>query len=197
MDMSRTIAPKSDQLNADDLITGPRVILITAVKGMQDEAQPVAVSFEGDNGKPYKPCKSMRRVMVHCWGKDAQQYPGRSMTLFLDPTVTFGGMNVGGIRISHMSHIDGRKTMALTSSKARRSPYSVDVLEVQAAPETSPADIRDYLRNGLNKQTTSDALENVWEHADFVKKFDALPEPMQNEIKAVYTENRTKLGEGQ
>ena len=159
MDMSRTIAPKSDQLNADDLITGPRVILITAVKGMQDEAQPVAVSFEGDNGKPYKPCKSMRRVMVHCWGKDAQQYPGRSMTLFLDPTVTFGGMNVGGIRISHMSHIDGRKTMALTSSKARRSPYSVDVLEVQAAPEAS----EELITEGQNASAGGTAsLKTFW-----------------------------------
>jgi flagellar FliL protein len=33
IDIGATIAPKSDQLNADDLIVGPRTILVTAVKG--------------------------------------------------------------------------------------------------------------------------------------------------------------------
>ena len=131
MDMSKTIAPKSDQLNADDLITGPRDITITGVRGMSEKDQPVAVDFEGDNGKPFKPCKSMRRVMVHCWGVDAKAYAGRSMRLYLDPKVKFGGIAVGGIRISHMSHIDKRHTMALTSSKARRSPYSVEPMQIE------------------------------------------------------------------
>lgn len=69
--------------------------------------------------------------------------------------------------------------------------------EVAHAPqEPTPADVRDYLRSGLQKQTTAEALENAWGHADFVKKFDALPEPMQNEVRAVYTEKRTKLDTG-
>ncbi len=126
MDISSTIAPKSDQLNADDLIAGPRTIVITRVFGNQDAPeQPVSVAFEGDGGKPYKPCKSMRRVMVHAWGPDASSYVGRSMTLYRDPDVKFGGMAVGGIRISHMSHIDRDMTVSLTESKARRKPYTV------------------------------------------------------------------------
>ena len=59
--------------------------------------------------------------------------------------------------------------------------------------EPTPADIRDYLRNGLGKQTTADALEAAWSHADFIKRFDDLPEPMQNEIKATYTAKKTEL----
>ena len=71
-DLAKTIEPKSDQLNADDLIAGPRTIVITAVRANAGSAeQPVSISFEGDDGKPYKPCKSMRRVMVHVWGPDA------------------------------------------------------------------------------------------------------------------------------
>lgn len=62
--------------------------------------------------------------------------------------------------------------------------------------EPDPADIRDYLRDGLNKQTTAEDLEKVWGHADFVKRFDALPEPMRNDVKSVYTEKRTKLDTG-
>lgn len=64
-DLSQTIAPKSDQLNADDLIGGPRTIKVTRVSAMKEPDQPIAIYFEGDNGKPYKPGKSMRRVLVH------------------------------------------------------------------------------------------------------------------------------------
>lgn len=128
IDISQTIEPRSDQQNADDFLSGPRTITITRVaKG--DGEQPVSIFFEGDNGKPYKPGKSMRRVMVHLWGKDASQYVGRSMTLYRDNEVVFGGVQVGGIRISHMSHIDKKATMALTTTRAKRKPFTVQVLE--------------------------------------------------------------------
>lgn len=134
VDMSEFVAPKSDQLNADDLIAGPLTIRVTRVAGTGNHDQPVAVYFDGVGGKPYKPCKSMRRVMIAAWGVDAAQYVGRSMTLYRDPKVKFGGMEVGGIRISHMSHIDHDLTMALTVTKARREPYRVRVLTADAAP---------------------------------------------------------------
>lgn len=133
-DLSQTIVPKSDQLNADDLIAGPKTITITRVSAAASSAdQPVAISYEGDDGKPYKPCKSMRRVLVHLWGRDGAAYAGRRMTLYRDPAVRFGGIEVGGIRISHMSHIDGPKTLALTATRGSRKPYSVQPLE--AAPD--------------------------------------------------------------
>jgi hypothetical protein len=125
MDMSATVAPKSDQMNADDLISGPRTIRIDRVSGSGNPDQPVNVHFDGDNGKPFRPCKSMRRVMISAWGADASEYVGRSMTLFRDPKVAFGGMEVGGIRISHMSHIERDMTMALTVTKAKRAPFVV------------------------------------------------------------------------
>jgi hypothetical protein len=55
----------------------------------------------------------VRRILVGVWGKDASKYVGRSMTIYRDPTVAFGGLQVGGIRVSHMSHIDAEKTVAL------------------------------------------------------------------------------------
>lgn len=133
MDMSAFVIPKSDQMNADDLISGPRTITITKVSGTSNAEQPVAVFFEGDNSKPYKPGKSMRRVMIAAWGKDAKQYAGRRMTLYCDPNVSFGGMKVGGIRISHMSDIERDMTMALTATKGKRAPFTVKRL-VEAAP---------------------------------------------------------------
>ena len=98
-DMAQTIIPKSDQMNADDLIAGPRTIKITDVRINPGTEQPVAVNFQGDNGKPYLPCKSMRRVMVHVWGPDGSAYVGRSMTLYRDEKVMFGGAAVGALGV--------------------------------------------------------------------------------------------------
>jgi hypothetical protein len=124
-DLLPTIVPKSDQLNADDLIGGPLTIKVTKISRKDDPDQPIAVNFEGDSGKPYKPCKSMRRVMVKIWGPDGAAFVGRRMTLFRDDRVTFGKDAVGGIRISHMSGIDQDVTMALTATRAQRKPYTV------------------------------------------------------------------------
>lgn len=134
-DMAPTIAPKSDQLNADDLIAGPRTITIREVRIAPGTEQPVAVNFEGDNNKPYLPCKSMRRVMVTVWGPDASAYAGRSMTLYRDPSVTWGGMEVGGIRISHMSHMDKTTVVVLTATKKARKPFTVSPLAVKRTPD--------------------------------------------------------------
>jgi hypothetical protein len=131
-DLRLTIAPKSDQMNSDDLIAGPRTITVTRVSLCGEAEQPVAINFDGDNGKPYKPCKSMRRVLVSLWGPDGNAYAGRSMTLYRDDKVQFGGLAVGGIRISHMSHIDRDMTMALTATRANRKPFTVRPLVAEA-----------------------------------------------------------------
>lgn len=128
IDLRQTIAPKSDQLNADDLIAGPMTIRVTRVSLCAEPDQPIAISFEGDNGKPYKPCKSMRRLLVSVWGPDGSAYAGRSMTLYRDEKVKFGGAEVGGIRISHMSDIDKPVTVALTVTKSVRRPFQVKPL---------------------------------------------------------------------
>jgi hypothetical protein len=138
-DMSKVITPKSDQQNADDLIAGPITIRVSGVDIRPGTEQPVSVRFEGDEGKPWKPCKSMCRIMVAAWGADAKAYVGRSMTLYRDPTVKWGGMDVGGVRISHMSDIDRTLVMALTATKGSRKPYTVKPLDVQPPqPPTTP-----------------------------------------------------------
>jgi hypothetical protein len=133
-DLSQTIAPKSDQLNADDLIGGPRTIKVTRVSPMREPDQPIAIFFEGDNGKPYKPGKSMRRVLVRVWGVDGAAYAGRRMTLYRDDSVMFGGVAVGGIRISHMSGISESVTLPLTVTRASRKPFTVRPLPAERAP---------------------------------------------------------------
>jgi hypothetical protein len=138
MDMTPTLEAKSNQLTSDDLIAGPKTITVTKVTAGSNE-QPVAVYYDGDQGKPWYPCKSMRRVLVAAWGADAKEYVGRSLTLFRDPDVSYGGIKVGGIRISHLSDLDGPLSIALTVTRQKRAPYKVQPL-AKAAPAPAQAD---------------------------------------------------------
>ncbi len=124
VDMSRFVEAKSDQLNSDDLLGAPRTITITRVVG-NDGDQPVSIFYQGDNGKPFKPCKTIRRVLLAVWGRYAQDYVGRSMTLYRDDSVTFGGLDVGGIRISHMSHLEKETIVVVMKSKGKKAGVKV------------------------------------------------------------------------
>lgn len=131
LDMNATIAPKSDQINADSLIGGPLTVTVSRVTGNEGNAeQPVNVFFEQEE-MPFRPCKSMRRVMVKIWGPDTSKYIGQSMTIYRDPKVKWGGMEVGGIRISHMTGLERAETLALTETRAKRTPYTVNPLKVE------------------------------------------------------------------
>ena len=158
-DMASTIIPKSDQLNSDDLITGPITITITGVDIRSGQEQPISIHFEGDGGKPYKACKSMCRVMVSAWGPDSKKYAGRSMTLYRDPKVKWAGMEVGGIRISHMSDIDSAMTMALTVTRANKKPFTVrPITSAQPkAAQQNPEPARAGTGDALPEQSSAGA----------------------------------------
>ncbi len=131
MDLSDTIAPTSDQLDAVDLLGGARTFTIEKVSAGNVE-QPVNIKLV-EFPRVWRPGKSMRRVLVACWGPDASTYVGRRVTLFCDTTVRFGGQEVGGTRISHLSHIDGPKKVALLVTRGKSAMYVV-----QPLVETSP-----------------------------------------------------------
>ncbi len=144
-DIMDYLTPKTNQLTADDLIAGPITIRITEMllKPIGQE-QPVIVRYEGGDGKPYLPCKTMARVMVFCWGPVISTYVGHEMTLFRDPNVKWGGMAVGGIRISHMSHIEKTTTIGTQETKGKRGVHVVRPLVpskpvAEVAPEPAPA----------------------------------------------------------
>ncbi|NNE49763.1 MAG: hypothetical protein HKN38_06125 [Altererythrobacter sp.] len=161
LDMTQFTEAKSDQINADDLIGGPRTITVSRVSQGSAE-QPVNVNFEGDDGKPFRPCKTMRRVMVAIWGADAKNYVGKSMTIYRDPKVRWSGMEVGGIRISHMSDMDEPRTLALMVTRGKRASYKV--MPLADAPKRKRGDPDAWAEtfitelNAINNITDLDAL---------------------------------------
>jgi hypothetical protein len=159
------LAPKSDQLNADDLIAGPVTVTITGVRQGTTAEQPVAIHIA--NGlKPYYPCKSMRRVIVALWGQDATAYTGRRLTLYRDPAVAFGGMAVGGIRISHASHLKTAMTLALTVTRAKRAPFIVKPLPDARDSADTAARAREALATATALQSEWQAYEDGGEQPD-------------------------------
>lgn len=129
IDISQTIIPKSDQLNADQLLGGPLTIIVTRVTVGTGDEQPVSIFYDGDKGRPYKPCKTMRKLLSYAWGNNAADWTGRAMTLFHEPEVKFGGELVGGIRISHLSDIDRNIRVSLTTTRGKKAATSVQRMD--------------------------------------------------------------------
>ena len=154
--MADVIVPKSDQWNADDFIAGPLTFTIREVQLRGGQEQPVNILLDGTD-KAYRPCKSMSRVLVHAWGPDAKAYVGRSLTLYRDPTVKWGGLEVGGIRISHMSNIDGKMQMQLTATRGQRKPHVVLPLVVDASSEANRNAAEEWLQGYLANPVFNEA----------------------------------------
>jgi hypothetical protein len=141
MDISETTAPRSDQQNYDDYAGGiTKTVTVTEVKAGSVE-QPVEIHLGEYPGRPYKPSKSMRRVLVACWGPDSSSYIGRRLTLIGDPTVKFGGSTTGGIKISHLSNLDKPVTVSLTVTRGKRAPHTVQPLPDAPAPRDWASEI--------------------------------------------------------
>jgi hypothetical protein len=164
-----TIAPKSDQLNADDLLAGPQTVTIVKWSRGSDEKQPLDLYVAGRK-VPYRPCKSMRRVMVAAWGEYPQDWVGKSLTMFCDPEVVFGGVKVGGIRISHISDIPNDLSVLLTATKGKRHPYTVRRLDAAIYPPALFAENLPKMRDAVKKGT---ALDKIVAHAEKTGKLTA------------------------
>src|SRR5690554_5660183 len=158
MDIGSTIAPTSDQLDAVDLLSGPRTFTITKVSRGNAE-QPVQIHL-AEFPRVWRPGKSMRRVLVAAWGPDASTYIGRRVTLYCDPDVRFGGDKVGGTRISHMTHLKGNKPLSvpLLISRGKSALFTVQPLTDEAKPSTSTAE-------QIAATDSVDELRAMWQSA--------------------------------
>ena len=159
MDISESLAANSNQQNYDEFLAGPKTVTVSEVKRGSAE-QPVEVHLVEFPGKPFKPAKSVRRVLAKAWGTDASQWAGRRLTIYCDPEVRYAGKAVGGLRVSHVSHIDKPVTVALTVTRGKREPFTV-----QPLPDATPyAPSQDWLAL-MADATTPDEKNKVWQQA--------------------------------
>lgn len=191
-DMSSVIVPKSDQWNADDFLAGPRTFTIREVQINPGAEQPVNIRLEGTD-KFFRPCKSMSRVLVQAWGPDAKAYIGRSFTLYRDPTVKWGGLEVGGIRISHLSHLDSAQQMMLTATKGSRKPYKVLPLKMEPAEDPAARWAAGYIAKLATFETVEALDEFAVEKAGKLTELRNARADLADEVLAAHTRRQTEL----
>ena len=154
--MKITAEPRSDQWNADDFVSGPRDFVIAGVREGAAE-QPYDISLEGEK-RCWRPPLTVLRVLKHAdvWGDESDNWVGKSVRLYHDPTVRFGSDEVGGIRVSHVSGIAKPITVRATVSRGKRAKFTIEPMP-DARPTTPTLDIA----------TTTDraALKAAWRAA--------------------------------
>lgn len=190
IDFTDTIIAKSDQLNAAD-IAGSMTIKIRDAKKLQSPDQPVHIYYEGDNGKPWKPCKTMRRVMAQIWGSKVD-LAGRMVTLVNDPKVTWGGAEVGGIRITHMSGIADKVVLPVRLSKTKVEKYTVLPLAagskpVAPAPEPETLPDPDFDIDALIDDGNEAAAKGIESYKAFLAGLDDAQKPHIKHMHANWT----------
>ena len=124
-DMSGTIRANSDQLNAVDLMGGGVVVTVKSSVVKNGDKQSLWMELEEDFNT-FKPCLSMRRVIMDLWGSETDDHIGKKLVLYCEPSVKWSGKEEGGVRISHASNIDSVRKITLRESK-----YKTVVWEVQ------------------------------------------------------------------
>jgi hypothetical protein len=200
VNIKQAAAPNANQINYEDLVGGPITIRVTEVRAGSKE-QPIEVHYEGGDGRPFKPCKSMLRVLIAAWGDKGSEWVGRSMVLYGDADVRFGGVAVGGIRISHVSHIDQPISVLLSTSRGKRKPYMVKPLKAEVRPvhksrpplDLAPASETDAAFSAviaaINAAADTDQLAEIVADADM----DRFTESQRNQARELYVERRDAL----
>ena len=170
MDLTDSIASKSDQMDYQDFLGGDRTVTVTEVRRGPSPEQPVEIAV-AEFDRPWRPAKSMRRVLVAAWGPDSTNYIGRRILLFGDPTVKWAGTAVGGIRIKAMDGLDKPLTVSLTLTRGKRAPFTVQPLPDAPAPPPIPDDVttlaqyQDYYRHRAQNGATPEELAMIQQNA--------------------------------
>ena len=127
--LSDTIIAKSDQLNADDLVNDKLITVSGVSRGNADN--PIIINYQHDDGRPFKPCKTVRRILIAAWGEDGNQWVGKQALLYCDPTVIYAGKEIGGIRVRALSDINKPLNVKLSYTRGKKKDYRIEVLEPQ------------------------------------------------------------------
>ncbi|KOQ93317.1 hypothetical protein ABW48_19885 [Pluralibacter gergoviae] len=185
-DLRATVVPRSDQINFEDVQSQNITASIKSVRAGNSE-QPVFIDLDGYDGRPYKPSKTMRRVLVEAWGENGHAWVGRSLTIYGDPSVKFGGVAVGGIKISAMSDIEADFSMMLSVSRGKRQEHRVQKLEVKK-PLTAP----EILAWFSNEALTADLAKLNHIHTRTKEKLSGHQEELAK-LEKVYSDRKGEL----
>lgn len=135
VDIRAAVKPRSDQLNFENFLTGPQTFTVSKVTP-GDRDHPVFIHMVECPATPYKPSKGMLKCIAQPdgWGDKSSQWVGKEITLYGDPTVIYGGVEVGGIKIGALSGINGDFETLISARRGVRKPHLIKKLEVAMYP---------------------------------------------------------------
>jgi hypothetical protein len=119
------------------------------------------------------------------------------MTLYLDKTVTWGGEQIGGIRLSHLSHIgDEPLKMKLTSTRGKKATHIFEPL-TEKKPQRSLEELVGGYISKLGEIETLEALQ-LFQSSEQITKFrdrvrDANEPDLEDKIIAANTARAAAL----
>jgi hypothetical protein len=149
--MKVEIKKNTDQLNYEDFLGGvTRIVTIAKVEKGRKEAQ-YDIAIEGDD-RYWRPPPTVLKLLKLAYGDEGANWVGKRAHLYGDPEVKMKGVKVGGIRVSHLSHIDKPLTASLTVTRGQtgdfvimplvESPNAARIAELKAEWATADPDRR-------------------------------------------------------
>ena len=164
-DLDKALAANSDQLNAIDLGGGPRTITITKAVVDLSKDQKIIINYDGDEGKPWKPSKGMGRILRELWKCTHEQWAGNQVTLFREPTVPWGGKEVGGIQISNISGLS--KPTKVSVRKNRTQVVTMTIYPIEGGePAPKPKDHSVAIANARVAAKNGKGAFTAWWNSD-------------------------------
>lgn len=179
VDIRAATKPKSDQLNYETFLTGPQTFIVSKVTP-GDRDHPVFIHMNECPATPYKPSKGMLKCIAQPdgWGDKSSQWVGKSITLYGDPTVIYGGVEVGGIKVAALSDINGDYETLISARRGVRKPHLIKKIVIQMYDEQKfVANLPAWLKMIADGKATTDQI------IARVEQSGALTEEQKNAIK--------------
>lgn len=179
VDIRAATKPKSDQLNYETFLTGPQTFTVSKVTP-GDRDHPVFIHMNECPATPYKPSKGMLKCIAQPdgWGDKSSQWVGKSITLHGDPTVIYGGVEVGGIKVAALSDINGDYETLISARRGVRKPHLIKKIVIQMYDEQKfVANLPAWLKLIADGRGTADQI------IARVEQSGALTEEQKNAIK--------------
>jgi hypothetical protein len=179
VDIRAATKPKSDQLNYETFLTGHQTFTVSKVTP-GDRDHPVFIHMNECPSTPYKPSKGMLKCIAQPdgWGDKSSQWVGKSITLYGDPTVIYGGVEVGGIKVAALSDINGDYETLISARRGVRKPHLIKKIVIQMYDEQKfVANLPAWLKLIADGKATTDQI------IARVEQSGALTEEQKNAIK--------------
>lgn len=137
--MKITVETRSDQLNAQDFLSGPKTFTVEAVKPGTGPNGLYDVVLQGET-RLWRPPKTVIDVMNALWGDEDTDWMGKRVALYCEESVSFGKSEVGGIRVCGASGITEPKKFRVREKKMGNPKiYTIQPLPDAPTAPTDPA----------------------------------------------------------